>query len=80
MSLEYARKDSIHVKPTSGTFSLSVWDEAASVVTARFDRDLTTLLLKGRALTGLKTRVNIVSLVIAGVQMKSGELKEALQC
>ena len=57
---------------TSGTFSLSMCDEAASVVTARFERDTTVLVLKGRALAGLKARLNIMSPLKAGVQLKSG--------
>lgn len=62
---------------TSGTFSLSVCDEAASVVTARFgitrfDKDTGALLLKGRALAGLRARPNIVSSGILDVRPKSG--------
>jgi len=82
----WARKEGpIDIRHTSGTFSLSVCDEAASVVTVRFettrfDKDTDALLLKGRALAGLKDRLNIVLLEIPSVQLKSGELTEAVRC
>ena len=45
---------------TSGTFSLSVCDEAASVVTARFKGERETLDLSGKTRAGLKALVSIM--------------------
>jgi len=76
MSLEQLEQYPIRGTLTLGTFPLSVCDEAASVVTARFERfvrDVTALLLKGRTLAGLRARLNIVSPGISSVQLNSGE-------
>lgn len=48
---------------TLGTFSLSVCDEAASVVTARFERRGIGLLLRGRAEDSLSALLKIIATV-----------------
>lgn len=62
--------DRSKVNCTSGTSALSACDEAASVVTARFDRGTTTRCLRGAARLVLKALLNMID-DVGSYQIKS---------